>query len=134
MILFLFFFILFFYFFFLFVHFFICFFFFFSSRRRHTRCLSDWIQTCALPIFGMQPYAPGGAATPPQRQPSPLQQTQMQMQPQPQPQPRALGNIASVPPLPGLPGGTSEGSVSRSEERRVGKGWRSGGWTYHAKG
>src|SRR5436853_5179449 len=50
MILFLFFFILFFYFFFLFVHFFICFFFFFSSRRRHTRCLSDWIQTCALPI------------------------------------------------------------------------------------
>src|ERR1035441_5290327 len=23
---------------------------FFSSRRRHTRCLSDWIQTCALPI------------------------------------------------------------------------------------
>src|SRR5471030_3379649 len=26
-------------------------FFFFSSRRRHTRCLSDWVQTCALPIF-----------------------------------------------------------------------------------
>src|SRR5262245_64008307 len=26
------------------------FFFFFSSRRRHTRCLSDWSQTCALPI------------------------------------------------------------------------------------
>src|SRR5437899_12601431 len=26
------------------------FFFFFSSRRRHTRCLSDWVQTCALPI------------------------------------------------------------------------------------
>src|SRR5437899_4248752 len=26
-------------------------FFFFSSRRRHTRCLSDWIQTCALPIY-----------------------------------------------------------------------------------
>src|SRR5947199_2936415 len=24
--------------------------FFFSSRRRHTRCLSDWIQTCDLPI------------------------------------------------------------------------------------
>src|SRR5262245_64778334 len=24
--------------------------FFFSSRRRHTRCLSDWVQTCALPI------------------------------------------------------------------------------------
>src|SRR5262245_18688964 len=24
--------------------------FFFSSRRRHTSCLSDWIQTCALPI------------------------------------------------------------------------------------
>src|ERR1035438_3297872 len=21
-----------------------------ASRRRHTRCLSDWIQTCALPI------------------------------------------------------------------------------------
>src|SRR5262245_62667665 len=27
------------------------FFFFFSSRRRHTRCLSDWSQTCALPIW-----------------------------------------------------------------------------------
>src|SRR5437899_3405929 len=26
------------------------FFFFFSSRRRHTRCLSDWSSTCALPI------------------------------------------------------------------------------------
>src|SRR5947199_3770542 len=25
--------------------------FFFSSRRRHTRCLSDWSQTCALPIL-----------------------------------------------------------------------------------
>src|SRR5205814_2626843 len=25
-------------------------FFFFSSRRRHTRCLSDGVQTCALPI------------------------------------------------------------------------------------
>src|SRR5947199_7053173 len=24
--------------------------FFFSSRRRHTRCLSDGVQTCALPI------------------------------------------------------------------------------------
>src|SRR5947199_10380241 len=24
--------------------------FFFSSRRRHTRCLSDWSSTCALPI------------------------------------------------------------------------------------
>src|SRR5205814_5446363 len=29
---------------------FLCFF-FFSSRRRHTRCLSDWSQTCALPIL-----------------------------------------------------------------------------------
>src|SRR5438093_1884843 len=27
-------------------------FFFFSSRRRHTRLVSDWSQTCALPIFG----------------------------------------------------------------------------------
>src|SRR5205814_4746875 len=32
--------------------------FFFSSRRRHTRCLSDWSQTCALPIY------PGRAARP----------------------------------------------------------------------
>src|SRR5437016_7296233 len=24
--------------------------FFFSSRRRHTRLVSDWVQTCALPI------------------------------------------------------------------------------------
>src|SRR5256885_3566764 len=27
-------------------------FFFFSSRRRHTRLQGDWIQTCALPIYG----------------------------------------------------------------------------------
>src|SRR5262245_25326012 len=33
------------------------FFFFFSSRRRHTRCLSDWVQTCALPIFLFQGQA-----------------------------------------------------------------------------
>src|SRR5262249_57929554 len=25
--------------------------FFFSSRRRHTRLVSDWSKTCALPIF-----------------------------------------------------------------------------------
>src|ERR1019366_9928967 len=25
--------------------------FFFSSRRRHTRLVSDWSQTCALPIY-----------------------------------------------------------------------------------
>src|SRR5688572_31132737 len=31
---------------------FVFFFFFFSSRRRHTRFDCDWIQTCALPIFG----------------------------------------------------------------------------------
>src|SRR5436853_4784485 len=63
MILFLFFFILFFYFFFLFVHFFICFFFFFSSRRRHTRCLSDWIQTCALPICQRDHHLRPGSST-----------------------------------------------------------------------
>src|SRR3712207_6884597 len=28
--------------------------FFFSSRRRHTRYWRDWIQTCALPIFGIR--------------------------------------------------------------------------------
>src|SRR5437899_12154620 len=33
--------------------------FFFSSRRRHTRCLSDWVQTCALPISNIN-----GARTP----------------------------------------------------------------------
>src|SRR5438093_1651218 len=27
------------------------FFFFFSSRRRHTRLVSDWSSTCALPIL-----------------------------------------------------------------------------------
>src|SRR3546814_2532755 len=32
------------------------FFFFFSSRRRHTRCaLVTGVQTCALPISGMNP-------------------------------------------------------------------------------
>src|SRR3546814_4790488 len=36
--------------------------FFFSSRRRHTRCaLLTGVQTCALPIFGLEfiPVAPG---------------------------------------------------------------------------
>src|SRR5690606_38660420 len=28
--------------------------FFFSSRRRHTRFSRDWVQTCALPISGLQ--------------------------------------------------------------------------------
>src|SRR5262249_57903898 len=27
---------------------------FFSSRRRHTRLVSDWVQTCALPISSEQ--------------------------------------------------------------------------------
>src|SRR5689334_23555427 len=31
-------------------------FFFFSSRRRHTRWNCDWVQTCALPIFGAGRY------------------------------------------------------------------------------
>src|SRR5258706_11807711 len=35
------------------------FFFFFSSRRRHTRLVSDWSQTCALPISRARPPPPG---------------------------------------------------------------------------
>src|SRR5258706_5577271 len=33
-------------------------FFFFSSRRRHTRLVSDWSQTCALPILSTVSWAP----------------------------------------------------------------------------
>src|SRR5438045_4628450 len=38
---------------FVFLSIFFFFFFFFSSRRRHTRCLSDGVQTCALPISAL---------------------------------------------------------------------------------
>src|SRR3546814_10044217 len=38
--------------------------FFFSSRRRHTRCaLVTGVQTCGLPIWGMDPNWAWGVAT-----------------------------------------------------------------------
>src|SRR3546814_1500904 len=39
-----------------FVYVFFCYFFFFSSKRRHTRCaLVTGVQTCALPIYDVEP-------------------------------------------------------------------------------
>src|SRR5262245_66632799 len=80
--------------------------FFFSSRRRHTRCLSDWSQTCALPIS-------------PRDQPRRCSSGRRE---------GALRFPSSGPPDDPL---TAPGV--RSEERRVGKECRSRGAPYHEK-
>src|SRR5437763_16106817 len=79
-------------------------FFFFSSRRRHTRYIGDWIQTCALPISHVH-----------------LQRGQ---------EPRDLAADLPEPDNERTPAGERFRRVAlpaslRSEERRVGKEWRS---------
>src|SRR5262245_65966971 len=82
---------------------FCCFFFFFSSRRRHTRCLSDWssdvcssdLIRCMTPSRKVSSQ-PGTSSTPKSSEP------------------------------PGNPSAASTRLPRRrSEERRVGKEWRS---------
>src|SRR5262245_65324353 len=91
-----------------------CFFFFFSSRRRHTRCLSDWssdvcssdlviLSSCHLVIF-----VGGHASTS-----------------------SAASRIAACACSASPRSRTASAGLSlsrRSEERRVGKEWRSGWW------
>src|SRR5262245_65710428 len=72
------------------------FFFFFSSRRRHTRCLSDWSSDVCSSDLGYD-------------------QTPAHMA-------RLIGEFASSG-LVNLVGGCC--GTTRSEERRVGKEWRS---------
>src|SRR5438045_6248115 len=77
--------------------------FFFSSRRRHTRCLSDWSSdVCSSDLIGRL----------------------------------KVGQRAAIR-VDAYPGREFEARVveiapqARSEERRVGKEWRTGGWTKH---
>src|SRR3546814_2931343 len=83
-----------------------CLWFFFSSRRRHTRCaLVTGVQTCALPIFGIERLLVQEA--------------------------RALLAAGEFPPgsmgpkveasIRFVEGGGREAIITRSEERRVGK-------------
>src|SRR5262245_64788157 len=87
--------------------------FFFSSRRRHTRCLSDWSSdVCSSDLTGSD--RPGG---PPVRPPRAG---------------RGAPAVGGPPgrsdpvgrPLVEVDREAVRGDVRRSEERRVGKGWR----------
>src|SRR5262245_63884420 len=89
--------------------------FFFSSRRRHTRCLSDWSSdVCSSDLVAIS-LALGicadgcGFGGDGQR----LRH-------------RGSGGIGRIPGLTGRNSGRA-GREDRSEERRVGKEWRSGG-------
>src|SRR5204863_2406145 len=96
-------------------------FFFFSSRRRHTRSLRDWSSDVCSSDLGLQRLAPGGevllgvAGGPPH--------------------PRALvedlnrgrAELLAALDRRGHPAGGGDMGADqheRSEERRVGKGWR----------
>src|SRR5205814_3219035 len=102
--------------------------FFFSSRRRHTRCLSDWssdvcssdlynvatrydrelVDRCAREGIAYTPFFPLGGFTP-------LQSA-------------ALDAVAAR-----LGASPRQVALARSEERRVGKEWRSRWSVYHGK-
>src|SRR5262245_65745302 len=89
-----------------------CFFFFFSSRRRHTRCLSDWSSdVCSSDLQGgyKRKTTARGASV------------------RSRPCKCSRGGAQGGGPLPG---GRAR---ARSEERRVGKEWRSRWATCHEK-
>src|SRR5262249_56531343 len=78
--------------------------FFFSSRRRHTRLVSDWSSdVCSSDLAEQSLSLPHPKPTP-------------ASSPKPQVEPAR---------------GTSDAHSARSEERRVGKEWRSRWWAYH---
>src|SRR5690606_41133853 len=97
-------------------HFFLFFFFFFSSRRRHTRFSRDWSSdVCSSDL-------PGGRLSP--------------SDPMLKSQPAICSAVAGAPRFGSASSGAMsssagafEGSIAkpRSEERRVGKEWRSRG-------
>src|SRR5205809_5929825 len=94
------------------------FFFFFSSRRRHTRCSRDWSSDVCSSDLGRRPVG----LRPPEQVPRPVQ-------------PRLrLAATDCLPQLSRRRAGRSErqrlgdGALRRSEERRVGKEWRSRRW------
>src|SRR5205814_7715471 len=91
----------------LFMYYFYCFFFFFSSRRRHTRCLSDWSSdVCSSDLRRAGRQRVVGTL-----------------------QIENDGNVAGghVGQVFQKPERKKRGE--RSEERRVGKECRAGGWT-----
>src|SRR5436853_1532140 len=103
--------------------------FFFSSRRRHTRCLSDWSSTCALPISPEPPRA-SGRPEPPRAALLLAGDLGHEL--------RHLGRLLSLQQIGGhhalaeaLLIGPLGRTLQRSEERRVGKGCRSRGSPEH---
>src|SRR5438477_10293466 len=88
------------------------FFFFFSSRRRHTRLTCDWSSdVCSSDLASIRPAWPRLASALAHRRPDLLASSKRR--------------VAEVY-------GTA-GTCFRSEERRVGKEWRSGWSAYHYK-
>src|SRR5690606_39455994 len=92
----------------------------FSSRRRHTRFSRDWIQTCALPIFGWLGYELGA------------QLERVPLAPRgdlalPDLHVHLVDRLVAHDPVHGrwwaaaLGAGADAASASRSEERRVGQ-------------
>src|SRR5437879_13409000 len=83
-------------------------FFFFSSRRRHTRYIGDWSSECALPIFVDDPelcvirHEPSG------------------------PDSELEATVAE--PVQRRCFSRDKERIPRSEERRVGKEWRTRWW------
>src|SRR3712207_8265087 len=103
-------------------------FFFFSSGRRHTRYWRDWVQTCALPIFGVA-RAPIGVPAPRRRhaQQRPSRGARL---------PEALLEPADAGRAAGDHQRRAQRDLTRrpaprSEERRVGKECRSRWSPYH---
>src|SRR5207249_5425383 len=95
------------------------FFFFFSSRRRHTRSKRDWSSdVCSSDLISHD--VAGDARAVDERAVRAAQVSQHE--------------VRAVAHDPGVAGGHVEvafgiaADVGRSEERRVGKEWRAGGW------
>src|SRR5262249_60037075 len=97
------------------------FFFFFSSRRRHTRLVSDWSSdVCSSDLLWVREVLRPRAIPPPWgRRGSPVPQA-TRLGPRYGQRERGHGCLGTL----GAP------HRSRSEERRVGKEWRSRGWPY----
>src|SRR5205814_7613720 len=99
--------------------------FFFSSRRRHTRCLSDWSSdVCSSDLIAL--YVPASG------EPAFIVPTINAEHARENP-----GGVSNVIAWPDEEGWQSrmasllERAKLRSEERRVGKEWRYGGWRGH---
>src|SRR5947207_16007249 len=97
--------------------------FFFSSRRRHTRSLCDWSSDVCSSDLKRAPRFRGPNAKPG----STFGQHDIEKGLLPN------KNSITAEPLNKIFGMSGEVNSGRSEERRVGKEWRSGGATSHRK-